>query len=121
MIQGNENEEKQKCDPSVNRIWERVCKISNIVMSVIYFLSSWLFSFFGIMFLSLGLPEQPFKAVCALLACFLLVLIPVFCILGIVFSVITRREKHYGVAFAVQFFPFAVLGLITVLLILLII
>lgn len=90
--------------------WEQVCKISNIVLSVLYVLCGWLFGFLGLMFFSLGLPDNPFTAFCSFSASLLFFLTPVFCILGIVLSVIFRKKKSFSASFMIQFLPFCTLG-----------
>ena len=90
--------------------WEIFCKTSNIILSVVYVLYGWIFGFLGLMFFSLGLPDAPFTAVCYFLAVLLFSLTPIFCILGIVLSVILRKKKAFLVSFLIQFLPFATLG-----------
>jgi len=106
----NENGEvKQK------KKWNQICTISNIIFSVFYGIFSWLFTFLGIMFFSLGFSDKIFTAVCSFLASILFLLTPIFCILGIVLSVLLRKKDKYAVSFLIQFLPFCMLGAALVL------
>ena len=90
--------------------WERICKTSNIILSVLYALFGWVFGFLGLMFFSLGFSDKPFTASCSFLASLLFFLTPVFCVLGIVLSVFFRRKKSFSTSFLIQFLPFGTLG-----------
>lgn len=95
----------------VKNRWEYICITSNIILSVIYALGGWLPGVLGLFFFSLGFSDQPFVAFCCILASLLFLLTPVFCIFGVVFSVLLRKKKAYVTSFMIQFLPFAALGI----------
>ena len=95
--------------------WELICKTSNIILSVIYVLFGWIFGFLGIMFFSLGFSDEPFVAIFSFLSALLFLLTPIFCILGIVLSVLFRKKDKYAASFLIQFLPFCMLGAALVL------
>ena len=91
--------------------------VSNIILSFLY-VPMCLYPFgIGLMALGMGAPnwEFTFEAVYTLLFLLLLFLTPLFCILGIVLSVIQRKKENYATAFWVQFLPLGTLGLALVL------
>ena len=102
----NENSELKHKHKHKNR----ALIVSNIIFSVFYTLFSWIIAFLGFMFLSLGS-----SSICLLLASLLFLLTPIFCIFGIVFSIILRKKGKYTASFLVQFTPFATLGIALVL------
>lgn len=55
-------------------------------------------------------PTSPIQ-ICWTLGCGLIALTPIFCILGIVLSIVKWRKERYIRAFLVQFLPFATLTL----------
>lgn len=91
--------------------WALICKISNIVLSILYTLCGWIFGFLGLMFFSLGFSEEPFVAICSFLASLLFALTPVFCVFGIAFSILLRKKKSFMASFMIQFLPFVTLGI----------
>ncbi len=109
------NNPSKTLKPLIHDKWDIICETSNIVLSVMYVLWGWVFSFLGIMFFSLGSPDEPFKAICHYCSSALLLLTPIFCILGIVFSVLFRKKKAYVASFIIQFSPFLTLGIAVVL------
>lgn len=94
-----------------NSKWKNIYKISNIILTIIYTLFGWFFSFLGIMFFSLGLPNETLSAICSFLSSLMLLLTPAFCMFGIVFSVILRKKENYIASFIIQFVPFATLAI----------
>lgn len=94
----------------MNKKWDITCKISNIVLSVIYAVS-FLFPFgLGLTLLSLGFAEKTYIAVCSLISSLLLLLTPVFCVLAIVFSIVFRKKQNYVASLLIQFLPFGTIG-----------
>lgn len=94
-----------------------LCIVSNIILSVLYVPMS-LFPFgLGLMALGMGAAHWEFtlEAVLTLLFLLLLFLTPLFCISGIVLSVIQRKRENYTAAFWVQFLPLGTLGFALVL------
>jgi ABC-type siderophore export system fused ATPase/permease subunit len=101
---------EDNCAKSMKK-WERACRVSNIILSIVYVPGGWIFGFLGLMFFSLGLPDAPFTAICSFVASLLFLLTPVFCILGILFSVLLRKKNAFVAAFLIQFLPFMTLGI----------
>ena len=97
------------------RKWELICIISNIIFSVVYALGGWIFVVLGLMVFSLGFSDVSFSVVCSLLAALLCFLVPVFCVLGIVFSIKLRKMEAFLASFLIQFLPFDILGIALVL------
>jgi len=116
MIEANNViETSEDCRLKSIKKWELICKTSNIILSAIYVLFGWIFGFLGIMFFSLGFSDKIFTAVCSFLASLLFLLTPIFCILGIVLSVLFRKKDKYAASFLIQFLPFCMLGAALVL------
>ncbi len=94
-----------------------LCIISNIILSVLY-VPMCLYPF-GIGLMAIGMFaanwEFSLSALISLLFVALLFLTPLFCILGIILSVIQRKRENYAAAFWVQFLPLGTLGLALVL------
>lgn len=106
----NEDRLNENIDENCNKKWHRICKISNIIFSVLYVLFAWFFTLLGIMFLTSGFSDGIFVAVCCCLGSLLFLLTPIFCIFGIVFSVLLRKKEQFLASFFVQFLPFGTLG-----------
>ena len=85
--------------------WVHVCRISNILLSILYIPGGWYFGFLGIMLFSLGISD-----IFSFLMSLLILFTPVFCVLGIVFSVHLRKKKAFAASFKIQFIPFVALG-----------
>lgn len=90
-----------------------ICILTNIILSIIYlpisaFLSFLMWAAFSGSIANWTLTlEGIFNVVSGAL----LFLAPVFCILGIVLSVVKRKRECYGAAFLVQFLPVATTAL----------
>ena len=88
-----------------------ICIISNIVLSYFYISTSWMVSAAALFYITAlnfeGSVVEGFWCV----ALGIIILTPLFCILGIVLSIIKWRKEHYVRAFLWQFLPFATLGL----------
>ena len=91
------------------------CIVSNILLSLVYIPVSTFPAVMGFLFFVYGSWSWSLQAVVGFLCCLLLVLTPIFCVLGIVLSVIQRKRQNYSSAFLVQFLPFATLGICAVL------
>ena len=87
----------------MNPKWEKVCKISNIILSILYITHWWAFSYFGLCALFIGSGVWVWIGLI-----FALVVVPLFCIFGIIFSVRFRKKQKYVEAFLIQFIPFSV-------------
>ena len=81
--------------------------ISNIVLSVIYSTTSWIFSFFGLM-LYVYTPKEPFAVgqIFLLESSIIFLCTVIFCVIGIVLSVVFRKKQKYTASFIIQFLPF---------------
>ncbi len=89
-----------------------ICIISNALLSYLYISTSWMVSAAAIFYMT-GIgwdPTSPIQ-VCWTLGCGIIALTPIFCILGIVFSILKWRKERYLGAFLIQFLPFATLAL----------
>ena len=93
------------------RKWESICKISNVILSLIYIPTGVVFGVLGLLFLSLGFSENSFSAICAFVSSATFLLTPIFCVIGIVLSVIFRKKKSLYASFLIQFLPFCTLGI----------
>ena len=93
------------------RKWESICKISNVILSLIYIPTGFVFGFLGLMFFSLGFSENIFSAICSFVSSATFLLTPIFCVIGIVLSVIFRKKKSLYASFLIQFLPFGTLGI----------
>ncbi len=98
----------------------RICKVSNVIVSVLYILSAWIFTVLGIMLFSLGLPDKVFPFIWSFTSATLLSFTPIFCVLGIALSIGLRKRYNYVASFLVQFIPFGTLGVASVSFLLLI-
>ncbi len=88
-----------------------ICIISNIILSNFYISTSWMISLAALFYMT-GIgwdPTSPIQ-ICWVLGCGIIALTPIYCILGIVFSILSWRKEHYLGAFLVQFLPFATLA-----------
>lgn len=88
-----------------------LCVISNILLSIFYISSSWVLSLVSFLLMTgMSWSWSPDEVIGFLLL-IVVFLTPIFCILGIVFSVIQRKRENYAAAFWIQFLPFAVIGI----------
>lgn len=86
---------------------KKACIISNILLSILYAVSSWIILILGYLLLhgnwSAGLSvEKALYYASALL----LMATPLFCLAGIILSVIFRKREKYTLSFSIQFLPF---------------
>lgn len=89
-----------------------ICIISNIFLSYFYISTSWMISaaaLFYLMVLGWRLGNATFILWFAATA--LIFLTPVFCVLGIILSILRWRKERYLGAFVIQFLPFGIYGL----------
>ena len=88
-----------------------VCVISNILFSSLYISTSWMVSAAALFyFVAVGWDMTSFIHICWMLGCGIIALTPIYCILGIVFSILSWRKEQYLGAFLVQFLPFGTLA-----------
>ena len=85
----------------------KTCIISNIVLSVIYVVSSWFVSILGYLLLFGSSSGKVFPEIFYFTSSVLLMGTPIFCIIGIVLSVIFRKKEKYKWSLSIQFLPFA--------------
>ena len=88
-----------------------ICIISNVILSVVYFLFSWMVSFTGFMLL-VHVSWDKVLSFCCILELISIILIFAttgICIAAIVLSNVFRRKEEYAVAFLIQFLPIATL------------
>lgn len=89
-----------------------LCIISNIFLSYFYISTSWMVSAAAIFYMTgIGWDWNSPIQICWTLGCGVIALTPIFCILGIVLSIVKWRRERYLGAFLVQFLPFATLAL----------
>ena len=89
-----------------------ICIISNILLSILYISTSWIVSAVALYyFVAANWDMTSFIHICFRLDCGIIALTPIFCILGIVFSILCWRKERYLGAFMVQFLPFGALTL----------
>ena len=90
--------------------------ISNIVLSVIYAASSWIISFFGLM-LYIYTPKESISIaqMFLLVSSILFICTILFCLIGIILSIILRKKEKHILSLIIQFLPF-VTGLFAVFL-----
>ena len=92
-----------------------LCIISNILLSSFYISTSWMVSAAALFYITaLNWQASLVEAFwCAALG--IIILTPIFCVLGIVLSILKWRKEHYVRAFLWQFLPFGTLGVSLVL------
>ena len=92
-----------------------ICIISNIILSYFYLSTSWMLSLAALFYIT----ALNFKASVVeafwVVALGIIILTPIFCILGIILSILKWRKEHYVRAFLWQFLPFVTLALSVVL------
>ena len=87
---------------------KKTCIISNIFLSVIYTVSSWFVSILGYLLLYGSLSDGVwFPKIFYFASSLLLMGTPIFCIIGIVLSVIFRKKEKYKWSLSIQLLPFA--------------
>ena len=81
--------------------------ISNIVLSVIYAASSWIISFFGLM-LYIYTPKESISIaqVFLLISSIIFICTILFCLIGIILSIILRKKEKHIPSLIIQFLPF---------------
>ena len=102
------------CDKAYEKR-DNLGKIFNIILSVLYASCSWILSVFGAMILSLDWLDTSISAIFTFLSAIIVLLTPVFCALGIVFSVKLRKKGKFTAASFIQFLPFGTFGLSVIL------
>lgn len=94
-----------------------ICIVSNVVLSYFYISTSWMLSLAALFYISALNFQASIVEAFWCVALGIIILTPIFCILGIVLSVVKWRKEYYVRAFFWQFLPFATLGISAVLLV----
>ena len=89
-----------------NPKWEKACKVSNIILSILYFFTWEFFGFFGFLTLVIGNSVWVWIGLA-----FSFLVVPLSCIFSIYFSIKLRKKQKYTEAYLIQFIPFAEFGL----------
>lgn len=90
-----------------------LCKVSNVFLSVLYIPLSCYWAIFGVL-LIVAMDRFQIDSVgevVFLLSAVIMVLTPIFAILGIALSVAQRKKERYGTSFLVQLLPLTTMGL----------
>ncbi len=80
--------------------------VSNIISLILYIPLCLYFSFLGLMFLSLTEPPLSIPQFLLLAAGGIWLCTPIFCIVGLVLSVIFRKKNRYAYSYIIQLLPF---------------
>lgn len=95
-----------------------LCLLSNILLSVLYIPVSIQWAIFGVL-LIVAMDRFHIDSVgevIFLLSAVIMVLTPIFAILGIALSVAQRKKERYGTSFLVQLLPLTTIGLSLIIL-----
>ena len=84
----------------MNPKWEKICKTSNVILSILYAVFWFPLGYFGLFPLLMGTDVW---VVIGLIFSF--VIIPLSCIFSIIFSIRFRKKQKYAEAFLIQFAP----------------
>lgn len=90
-----------------------LCLLSNVLLSVLYIPVSLYWAIFGVL-LIVAMDRFHIDSVgevVFLLSAVIMLLTPIFAILGIVFSVAQRKKERYGTSLLVQLLPLTTMGL----------
>ena len=90
-----------------------LCKVSNVLLSVLYIPVSIYWAIFGVLLIVAmdRFHVDSVGEVVFLLSAIIMVLTPIFAILGIALSVAQRKKERYGTSFLVQLLPLTTMGL----------
>ena len=93
-----------------------ICIISNILFSYFYLSTSWMVSAAALFYLvAIGWDWSSPVQVLWVIATAMIVLTPIYCILGIVLSVMQWRKGRFLSAFLAQFLPFGTISISAIL------
>ena len=94
-----------------------ICIISNVLVSGLYMSTSWMVSAAALFYLvALGWDWTSSAQIIWIIATILIAATPIFCLLGIIISIVKWVRERYLGAFLVQFLPFATIGVSLLLL-----
>ena len=80
--------------------------ISNIVFLVLYIPLSVFFSFLGLMFLAYAEYTWAISHILLIGAGAFLLCTPIFCVIGLVLSIVFRKKEKYADSYVIQLVPF---------------
>ena len=87
-----------------------ICIISNILLANFYIATSWMVSAAALFYMAaLDLQNSTVEVLWFVGLC-IIALTPIFCILGIVISIVKWVKERYLCAFLIQFLPFGTLA-----------
>ena len=96
-----------------------ICIISNVILSGFYISTSWMVSAAALFYLvALGWDWTSLAQIIWIIATTLIAATPIFCLLGIIISIVKWVRERYLGAFLVQFLPFGTIGVSLLLLML---
>ena len=88
-----------------------ICIISNILLSYFYISTSWMVSAAALFYMAaLDLQNSTVEVLWFVGLC-IIALTPIFCILGIIISIVKWIKERYLCAFLIQFLPFGTLAI----------
>ena len=88
-----------------------ICIISNILLANLYISTSWMVSAAALFYMAaLDLQNSTVEVLWFVGLC-IIALTPIFCILGIVISIVKWVKERYLSAFLVQFLPFGTMAI----------
>lgn len=88
-----------------------ICIISNIILSYFYISTSWMISAAALFYITALNWQASVVEMFWTVALGIIILTPIFCILGIVLSIVKWIKEHYVRAFLWQFLPFGTMGI----------
>lgn len=88
-----------------------ICIISNILLSYFYISTSWMVSAAALFYMAALDLQNPTVEVLWFVGLCIIALTPIFCILGIIISIVKWIKERYLCAFLIQFLPFGTLAI----------
>ena len=88
-----------------------ICIISNILLANLYISTSWMVSAAALFYMAALNWQNSWMETFWFVGLCIIALTPIFCILGIVISIVKWVKERYLGAFLVQFLPFGTIGL----------
>lgn len=88
-----------------------ICIISNILLSYFYISTSWMVSAAALFYMAALDLQNPTVELLWFVGLCIIALTPIFCILGIIISIVKWIKERYLCAFLIQFLPFGTLAI----------
>ena len=88
-----------------------ICIISNILLSYFYISTSWMVSAAALFYMAALDLQNPTVEVLWFVGLCIIALTPIFCILGIIISIVKWIKERHLCAFLIQFLPFGTLAI----------